>query len=100
MSEPKARAAMDFAISSDAEIKKPLPFYEIKSAKDPWASFKLAGQKQVHQSNTLRMPKRIREEDNYLQADVPTLAAPTTALPPSCSLTVDPNDLEFTDPPW
>lgn len=98
MSAPLARHSMKLAIMSNAEIAKPRPFYEIDSAKDPWASFREAGRRAAAESGN-RTAKRARDEDNiqYLSQDAVEPAVPSVADMPDMS---DPNDLEFTNPPW
>lgn len=99
---PSAQAAMKMAIVSNAElISKPLPFYEVKSANDPWAMFKEAGRKAALASSTSRVAKRGRDEDDLARLEEPivsSLKSAETAVP--LLMLNDPNDMEFTNPPW
>lgn len=101
MSEPKAQYAMEIAIASDTQIRKPQPYYEIKSSKDPWESFRAAGRNRTSDAPVLRISKRAREdEEEHRCAPRMTLDEPSTALHADLSTSCDPNDLEFTNPPW
>lgn len=91
---PDRQEAMKLAVASNALITKPLPFYEIKSAKDPWALFRETGRKA--KDGAVRGSKRGRaEDDDAPHSTVSSLTEPDTCLP-----AFDPNDLEFTNPPW
>lgn len=100
-SHSAAQRGMKLAIASAAEIQKPLPFYEIKSAKDPWASFRAAGQEKLKVgTNTTRVAKRGRDESDDISEAITDFVAPTAALQAAYAISDDPNDLEFTNPPW
>lgn len=96
MADPIAQNAMRTAMLSNAEVVKPLPLYESKSATDPWAKFREAGRAK----KVTRPAKRAREvDDDVLQAadDISTVKH---IEHPSLDSSHDPNDLEFTNPPW
>lgn len=101
---PEARAAMQLAIVSNADtVAKPLPFYEVKSANDPWAMFKEAGRNAVltPSGSVSRVAKRGRDEEDVAQS-IETVVEPLQDANTSAPLRslVDPNDIEFTNPPW
>lgn len=98
MSQPSARQGMKLAIMSNAEIAKPRPFYDIDSAKDPWAAFREAGRKAADTSST-RISKRGRDEEisHFQSQGIIEPAMPSIADIPDHN---DPNDIEFTNPPW
>ena len=99
MSQPEKIASIDCAIRSNLDAARLAPFYESKSATDPWASFRAAGEAK-HASASIasqRVPKRARDEllmeqeTNHGVAEVDTVMDSATAF--------DPN-FEFTHPPW
>lgn len=98
MALPARREAMQLAIVSNAEITKPLPLYEIKSAKDPWAQFRETGRRQK-EGSLMRGSKRGRG-DEEIKLSLSAAPSMTQVESEVASSTIDPNDIEFTNPPW
>lgn len=98
MELPQSQETMKLAAISQAEITKPLPLYEIKSARDPWVLFREAGRKPSH--TVVRVTKRNREDETEPLAEISQNLVEAETPLRATSVWNDPNDVEFTNPPW
>lgn len=101
MNEPANLMATQNAIKSNLEVPRLTPFYE-SGAKDPWAGFYAAGQKNLEaQASHIRMNKRARDDevDAVLNQPLNSRNAASELAGQGVQYDIDPN-IEFTDPPW